>query len=146
MEVGSVSYRVDPACSSEVVMCSVDTTIVLKEVEKGRECASELECVPSELRSLRCPLPGLEDCFHTIVTSILFHRVYAREMEQFDLRLFRGILVCGEHGVGKSAVVGVCVACDVDRCGAAGVWSVHPPVCGASERGCGRECVWACVW
>ena len=141
MEVGSVSYRVDPACSSEVVMCGVDTTIVLKEVEKGRECASELECVPSDLHSLRCPLPGLETCFHTIVTSILFHRVYAREMEQFELRLFRGILVCGEHGVGKSAVVGVRVACEVDRGGVTGVWSVHQSVCRARERGCWRECV-----
>lgn len=105
--MGSVSYRVDPECASDVVMCSVDTTILLKEVDKGEECSSALKPLPASLRSLQCPLPGLEACFYTLVTSILFHRMYAKEMNEYDLRVFRGILVCGEHGVGKSAVVGV---------------------------------------
>ena len=61
--MGSVSYRVDPECTSDVVMCSVDTTILLKEVDKEKECSSALKPLPANLRSLQCPLPGLETCW-----------------------------------------------------------------------------------
>ena len=141
--MGSVSYRVDPECTSDVVMCSVDTTILLKEVDKEKECSSALKPLPANLRSLQCPLPGLETCFYTLVTSILFHRLYAKEMEQYDLRLFRGILVCGEHGVGKSAVVGAWGVCEVDRRGAACVSTVHKHVRAASEC---WQCAWQYAW
>ena len=127
--MGSVCYRVDGECVSDVVMCSVDTTIVLKEVEKGQESESVLKPLPHDLHSIHCPLPGLESCFHTLVTSILFHRMYAKEMEEYDLRLFRGILISGEHGVGKSTVVMECVVCNVDRSSHTSVSTIHECVC-----------------
>lgn len=92
-----------------VVMCTVDTTVLLQTVETSDAPSGELKPLPANLHSIRCPLPGLETCFHAIVTSILYHRKFEETMRSFDVSVFRGILLCGDHGVGKTRVVSVVV-------------------------------------
>ena len=41
------------------------------------------------------------------MTSILYHRKFEETMRSFDVGVFRGILLCGDHGVGKTRVVSV---------------------------------------
>lgn len=90
-------------------MCTVDTTVLLQTVETSDAPSGELKPLPANLHSIRCPLPGLETCFHAIVTSILYHRKFEETMRSFDVGVFRGILLCGDHGVGKTRVVSVVV-------------------------------------
>ena len=72
---------------------------------KRTQYSSETLTPPPPILSLHCPLPGLSECYRVLVTSILYHRIFQQELDSGSLRLFKGILITGDHGLGKSAVV-----------------------------------------
>lgn len=87
--------------SDSVVTCLINTTVILKRTQYSSETLTP----PPPILSLHCPLPGLSECYRVLVTSILYHRIFQQELDSGSLRLFKGILITGDHGLGKSAVV-----------------------------------------
>lgn len=73
--------------------------------------SGELRTITKDTLSSPCPLPGLESCYSLLLTSILYHGLYTDLIEKYNIQLYKGILLSGDHGVGKTSVVGfeVCV-------------------------------------
>ena len=84
LSLSPLTHRSSPHAS--VVMCTVDTTLLLQTVETSDAPTGELKPLPANLHSIRCPLPGLETCFHAIVTSILYHRKFEETMRSRSVR------------------------------------------------------------
>lgn len=100
--------------SGDIVTCLTDTTILLKQTDPAKDASSPLQPLLNSLPPLHCPLPGLEDCYHILVTTILYHRLFQREIESGSLRLFKGILLSGDHGLGKTRIVSLLVLFSLD--------------------------------
>ena len=98
LQLWRVSFRSVP--SKPVVLCMTDSTVMFHQTHP-EDTANELviQPPPKSLSFLRCPLPGLEDAYRSIVTSILYHVMYP------SVKLYKGILISGDHGLGKSTIV-----------------------------------------
>ena len=91
--------------SGDIVTCLTDTTILFKQTDPATSSSSSQLQELDSLPPLHCPLPGLEDCYRVLVTTILYHRLFQREIESGSLRLFKGLLLSGDHGLGKTHIV-----------------------------------------
>lgn len=94
--------------SAPVITCLIDTTVMIKQTQSDdwvNSTSNNVKALKKTLPPLHCPLPGLSECYQMLVTSILYYRVYQKEIEEGAVRLFKGILVTGDHGLGKTAVV-----------------------------------------
>ena len=94
--------------SSPVITCLHETNIMIKQNQSSDTINSSnlLKPISTTLPPIHCPFPGLSDCYRTLITSILYYRMFQKEIEEGSVRLFKGILVTGDHGLGKTAVVG----------------------------------------
>ncbi|KAK8823809.1 hypothetical protein WA538_001101 [Blastocystis sp. DL] len=96
--------------SGDIVTCLTDTTILFKQTDPATSSSSSQLQELDSLPPLHCPLPGLEDCYRVLVTTILYHRLFQREIESGSLRLFKGLLLSGDHGLGKTHIIHAAVA------------------------------------
>lgn len=86
--------------SKPVVMCDLNTTAMFHQTYVNDAIEEvKLSPPPKSLSSLQCPLPGLETAYHALVTSILYNIMYP------SVRLYKGILLTGDHGLGKTSIV-----------------------------------------
>lgn len=81
-------------------MCDLNTTAMFHQTYVT-DAIEEVQLAPppKSLGSLQCPLPGLEVAYHALVTSILYNIMYP------SVRLYKGILLTGDHGLGKTSIV-----------------------------------------
>lgn len=81
-------------------MCELNTTAMFHQTYVNDTIEEvKLSAPPKSLSTLQCPLPGLEIVYHTVVTSILYNIMYP------SVRLYKGILLSGDHGLGKTSIV-----------------------------------------
>ena len=86
--------------SKPIVMCELNTTAMFHQTYINDTIEEvKLSAPPKSLSTLQCPLPGLEIVYHTVVTSILYNIMYP------SVRLYKGILLSGDHGLGKTSIV-----------------------------------------
>lgn len=119
--------------SGDILTCLTDTTILLKQTDASSQSSTQLQPLSDTLPPLHCPLPGLEECYHVLVTTILYHRLYQREIESGSLRLFKGILLSGDHGLGKTQIVSSLARFSLDPRRRRLLQAVSPPLAANSR-------------
>ena len=92
--------------NDEISICITDTTILLPQTKVENSITSTpLLHLSKEILQVPCPLPGLEACYSLLLSTILYYGLYKDQIKQSTLSLYKGILLCGDHGVGKSKIV-----------------------------------------
>lgn len=92
--------------NDEISICITDTTILLSQTKVENSITSTpLLHLSKEILQVPCPLPGLEACYSLLLSTILYYGLYKDQIKQSTLSLYKGILLCGDHGVGKSKIV-----------------------------------------
>lgn len=88
------------------MICVTDTSLLIHQTQVCSDIqSSSLKPVSKDCLQSPCPMPGLEDCYQLILSSILFHGLYSDFISQNSIVIYKGILISGDHGVGKTQIV-----------------------------------------